>query len=483
MKGIITKLAIFIAVILLTVTLVGCGTNKGNEVDEVISQVFSNTKNGEVYNLTIVSDFTFNLEVTETDGIDTNSMAFNGIYQKEDGYYNLTMLKGENASSKFGLEYDNNTLSEEELAELNSNDIRVAILSDSACYILGRVMFYNGITGSKDKVLQVFTKGLFESIEAANLYNNCDYVIDVDGSLEGETLYIIHGDGYIEELKITNSMVSGLDSSIAGSQEVTIYYDSGKSIKANVVIGQDNYFQIQSLNLEHYVTINTSLEDFKNNIYNYISTTSGNVYLNNEGLVVAGFDTTKEGIVSISVEYLGEKRLAPITVYDPNNLKNIELYISTSLGSIKGVPLSYTASVQQNNGQDTDIDNSTVTVTGFDKDTLGAQLVTFSYDNISIKKVVFVYDEETRKTIVSAKIKGFSYIPYINGAIDFSNHTIELTFIDKSTEDSPIIAEQLYDFDATKLDNNDSYTFSTGINQGDYIFYIDVTIAKQVQIG
>lgn len=465
------KLLLITITLLLIFTLFACTTtDKGDEV--VTSVKFANSLEGSSYELTIFSDMKFEFKILEEDGIYKSLNTGVGTYSNAEDGYNLTFTSMTATHSAFSLVYSEETNTAEEIAEYNNMSIKATLLSDSACQVINFVMFVNGEKGSRDTIIATTTPNKLYPTENVDY----DFVCDINDTLVNQSLLIIHGDGYVDNIRITEDMLGALDTSTTGSKEVTITYDIGKTYNAKVLVeeGEPSMYT----NLPNYVALNTTIEEFRNDTDNKIYYESvGYVPLSNTEVVIEGFNTSSEGEVELTFRYQNGTDKATIYVYDPDNLKDKEFFIYIDIGVAKEGELSFTASTTQSDGNPKTLTMEDVTVSGFDNKVVGPQVVTFTYGDLTYKKVIFVYDDATKNTAVSIDVvkksgDGLDSIYLIDGALDFSNHKLQIVYVDGSTSDVALTEAMFIDYSAADLQKSSySKRYTVKRKIGDYTYY------------
>lgn len=96
---------------------------------------------------------------------------------------------------------------------------------------------------------------------------------------------------------------------------------------------------------------------------------------------------------------------------------------------------------------------------------------------MTYKKVIFVYDDATKNTAVSIDVvkksgDGLDSIYLIDGALDFSNHKLQIVYVDGSTSDVALTEAMFIDYSAADLQKSSySKRYTVKRKIGDYTYY------------
>lgn len=480
------KVLLFAITLLLVLTLVACNTpikptddtttddDDNGGATTVTSVRYALTENEMNVEVVFYSDMKFEFSLSEEDGISKYTTTGNGTYTSTDDGYKVTFTSLVTRNSLFSLVYEEEVFSDYDIAQSNESLGTIKRLSDTAYQFVHWVLFLDGDKGTRGTILDVTTQAKFSG------QSEYEFVCDIDDTIEnaiiGEYLLLIHADGYKEYIKITADMVGELDTSTAGVKEVVITYAEGKTHTAQVSVGGSSPYLYT--NIKDFITLGTTLEEFRNNDSNKLYTDEGIIYLTNSEVTITGFNAATTGRITLTITYKGLSVNTDIQVYDPDNLKDISLYVDVDLGCEKGQELEFEASVDKDNGDDEAVESNLVTVSGFDNTKNGAQLVTFTYGSLTYKTVVFVYDDTTKDTVIGISIErqnseGAWDIVLTDGALDFSNHKLGVTAIDGSMKYIDLTESMFIGYSAADLQSagfGKSYTLK--YTSGGYNFYV-----------
>lgn len=467
------KLIVLATILTLSLTLFACNLIPKPE-DEPI--VYSINEDGASYTLKVFPDNTFELLNSRVNGINETAFTVKGEYSAGNEQYALSVTSYEMKSLTFGLPYETNLATAEELVTINENIGNISIINDDICMAGGTMLFKNGEKGSKDTVATVIS-----------LYKTYGYDYDfscvVNGSLEGNFLVKYYADGSQDRIYLTNDMLGEHDFSTAGIKNVSITYAENKVYQAKVKVNESSSSPYFSLDTR--IPINTTLENYRNDTNNRIYVSSSTVYLNDENVQITGFDTSKDEDITITITYLGYSEEKNITVYDPNNLKIEDFQINTSISVALGEELVFTGNIMKNDGSNTDVTED-VTVLEYNKDKIGPQMVSFIYQDITVKKVFYLYDETNKDIVLDIDVdnknsQDNSYITYENGALDLSNHEIKLTMVDGSEQTANLTVNMFSKFDPDKFYGGNYQFVTISYTHTGYTYYTDVRINKAVE--
>ncbi len=273
----------------------------------------------------------------------------------------------------------------------------------------------------------------------------------------GKTLRITYSNGNIENVIITADMVSGFNSSVGGTQTVTVSHNGSAVLSYSVNVTADI---ITSLDIEYaYKTEYYTGQDLdiigKILVVNYQYSAPVRVVITSD--MVSGFDNTRSGLQIIKVSYGGSVYSYNITVIQ---LKLSTIDIVTASG---GEPktayfenetldiLGGTLTLTFNDGSTIIRTINSSMVSGFDSTKTGDQTVTVDYAGYSASYTVTV----TAIRAVSLTILGGTYKTayYTGDALDIIGRSMDVVLNNGGSERVTITSDMITGFNSNIAGN------------------------------
>ena len=336
---------------------------------------------------------------------------------------------------------------------------------------------YQGKTATYD--VTVINKVL--SIEINNMPKT-SYNLNDSLDVTGASIMVTRENGNMSLVNVTESMISGFDTSTSGNKTVTITYsENGTDVTTtyNITVA-DSITGIE-------VKQNPSKTEYKYgedlDLSDGIITVkkgSGNTDMPMSNAIVTGYDKTKVGTQILTITY-GDKT-ATMEVKVEDYVKDINLSKPSKLEYVKGEALDLAdGSVQKvmasgNNPQAVTLTDSSVIVSGFDNTKIGKQTITVEYAGFT---KTFEIEIEAPNLVNIAINNLPTKVEYNYGdSIDLTNGSIKATYSDGSTEIIPITSNMISGYDANKLGAQvititySKQTTSYNVNVNDYMLGI-----------
>ena len=212
--------------------------------------------------------------------------------------------------------------------------------------------------------------------------------------LTGLQISAVYSSGRIEALSNDSVKVYGYDCTAIGKQTVTLAYNGAKATYTAAV--QNSVVGIT------LVTKPTQLSYGLGEAFSYAGLVINAKYadgtmapISNTKLVFTGYDSNVPGIQRITVSYGKNTATFSVKVTADASLKALTLSKPSKLRYAKGEALDLTDMVITGiytDGSTKEVDLSEVTVSGYDSNTVGVQLITVSYMNFTKTFSVAVYE-------------------------------------------------------------------------------------------
>ena len=310
---------------------------------------------------------------------------------------------------------------------------------------------YQGFETTFD--VEIVEKEIVEIVVLDGYIN--EYPLNESGfNNSGMMIEVRYNDETTEEVPVTESMLSGFDSSSLGIKTMTVNYD-GFTATFEIEIVEPTVTGISVENLpnkteylQNYEMLD--LEGAKLQV-SYNNGTTQIIDVTED--MVTGFDNSVIGTNIITVSYEGfettfEIEIVEATVIgieiseDPLKIEYIQNYEELDVEGAK-ILVSY------NNGTTQTIDVTEDMVTGFDNSEIGTNVITVSYEGFTDTFEVEIVEKE----IVKIEVIGSYVREYPLNAAEFDNSgmTIEVRYNDESTELVPVLASMLSGFDSSSI--------------------------------
>ncbi len=464
------KIFVLAIVLILSMSLFACNLDLGDDKNDPV--VYSTSNNGASYTLKLFPDYTFDLNYTNNNGINSTVTVLKGNYTVGNGEYSISTNKYETTSYTFGLPYQTMTASAEDLEDMNTDSMKVSIISDDICMINGIFLFKNGEKGSPNIVAKVISP-----YKAAGL--DYDFTCSVNGTIANQYLIKYYADASQERIYITEEMLGEHDFSTPGAKYVEITYAENKVYQAKVQVASNvtPYFSCSNR-----LPLNTTIEAFRADTSNYISLSGHKIYFTDENVQIVDFDTTKDEKITIKITYQDFSKEKEIIIYNPENLKIETFNVNIGIGVAMGSDLSFTGNVTKNDGSNHMV-TPDIAVADYDKNKLLPQVVSFTYQGNTVKKVVYVYDITNKDVVLNTSVErknaeAPAYVTYVDGALDLSQHELVLEMVDGSSQKVALTNSMFSSFDPKNFYNNNyQYVYISYTHTG-YTYYLEVIINK-----
>ena len=321
-----------------------------------------------------------------------------------------------------------------------------------------------------------------KSIEIGSLPTKTEYIQNYENlDLTGAKLKINYNNINEDEIEITSEMVKGFDNSKTGTQTITVEY-RGYKTEFNVVI---NAKEITKVVLK---SIPSKIEYIQN--YEEIDLTGGTIEItyNDETKeeikiqkeMISGFDNSKIGTQTITVEYEGyktefnvvisAKEIVKVVVKNiPNKTEYIQNYEEIDL-------TGGTIEITYNDETKEEIEMQKEMISGFNNRKTGTQTITVEYKGYKTEFNVVINEKEITKVVLKSIPSKKEYIQNYE-KLDPTGGKIEIEYNDTSKETKDITSEMISGFDNTKLGKQKL----TVTYEGKTVEYEVKIVAKQIK--
>ena len=284
--------------------------------------------------------------------------------------------------------------------------------------------------------------------------------------LAGGILTITYNDKTTDTISLTNENVhtNGFDNTKIGINTITVEYE-GKTTTFDVQIisKQAVGIEVTTLPTKNQYIQNYEILDLAGGILTitYNDKTTDTISLTNENVHTNGFDNTKIGTNTITVEYEGKtttfdiqilsKQITGIEVSKlPTKTKYIQNYENLDLtGGI--ITIVYNDKSTDN----MDITNKNVKVSNFDNTVLGKNTLIVEYNGIKTNFDVEIVSKSVIKIELTTNPVKTRYIQNTE-TIDLTGGIITVTYNDKTTDTMSLTNEKLHitGFNNSQVGNN-----------------------------
>ena len=304
-----------------------------------------------------------------------------------------------------------------------------------------------------------------QEIIIKTLPSKLKYVVWKDElDLTGGVLKVIYSDGTESEVEMTDSrvVVLGFSNERLGKRTLTISFE-GKTVNFDIeiieeVIEKKEIEKIEFISLptklEYEIGENLDLTDGKIKV-TYIDGTTSVIDLSDEKIIISGYDNSKEGIQTIYVTYEKKRLQFNVTVVDEKvdekiiqsiKIKKLPNKVSYNLNedlNLEGgmIEVSYLDGTKE----EIPMTDSSVTITGYDKQRTGTQTLTVNYKNKLATFSVTVKEEtdddgndEVTITKISVKTRPTKTSYKVGEELNLEGGILEVTYSDGSVEEVPL---------------------------------------------
>ena len=290
------------------------------------------------------------------------------------------------------------------------------------------------------------------SIEIATLPSKLTYIVGNSLDINGGFITVNYNNNTTEKVAISDAMVSGFDNSKIGTQTLTVEY-LGLQTTFDVTVNDKTATSIEIATLPSkltYIVGNTLDINGGFITVNYNNNTTEKVAISNA--MVSGFDNTKIGAQTLTVEYLGLKTTFDITVND-KTATSIEIAtLPSKLTYIVGNTLDINGgfiTVDYNNNTTEKVAISDAMVSGFDNTKIGAQTLTVEYLGLQTTFDVTVNDKTATSIEIATLPSKLTYI--VGNTLDINGGFITVNYNNNTTEKVAISDAMVSGFDNSKI--------------------------------
>ena len=285
------------------------------------------------------------------------------------------------------------------------------------------------------------------SIEIATLPTKLTYIVGNSLDIDGGFITVKYNNNTTETVAISDANVSGFDNTKIGTQTLTVEY-LGLTTTVEVTVNDRSATSIEIATLPSKLTyiVGNSLEiDGGFITVNYNNNTTEKVAISDAN--VSGFDNSKIGAQTLTVEYLGLTTTFEVTVND-RSATSIEIAtLPSKLTYAEGDEIEINGgliTVSYNDNTSETVAISDANISGFDNSKIGSQTLTVEYLGLTAtfevtveakaeEKPVDDNPETATENIAANNIKIWSYDKTIvveNGGkkisiVDMSGRTIK----------------------------------------------------------
>ena len=270
---------------------------------------------------------------------------------------------------------------------------------------------YQGII--KEFVVRV--QDNIQAIQIQSVPNKTTYKFGEQINLDGAKLNTISSSGIIEQISITNSMITGYSAVTLGQQTITVTYN-GK-ITSFIINVEDYIKDIQLINpnkTSYYLgdAIDLTGGKVKTIMASGLSGTEIDMTID----MITEFNTESEGAKQVLVTYQGFTKMFSITVSNP--LLGISIQEPVKKDYLYGEELDLTGGTIIVNMETGDIIGPiSITpemVSGYNKNILGVQTITVSYLGMMNSFDIYVNDWDKELVITSMPQTEYDYDEKLN---------------------------------------------------------------------
>ncbi|MDD2445825.1 MAG: hypothetical protein PHX09_03340 [Clostridia bacterium] len=296
-----------------------------------------------------------------------------------------------------------------------------------------------------------------ELIDATNYF-----MFYSNGEMRAEGSYFQHYD-----YRTSIVMIEGVDYTKVGNYNATYKFIGGGEINLVVNVSEvaDDNTEVLNCYLPNYIDKGTTLADYliEHAPTVAIGNSSDSVPITED--MITGFNTDSVGIITVTVTYQEVSKEFELIIYDSENLTAIEGLNDTIYSALKGtakadldIELNYELS--DGSYESVNINDETVTLTNYEKDTEGLQLVTVEYKGYSFKAMFYVHETGDNPVVdinfydtVLYDTIGHTLMVEVNseGIYDLSDYQYKITKMDGTETTESFSTADIEGFDAENL--------------------------------
>jgi hypothetical protein len=337
------------------------------------------------------------------------------------------------------LTYNDNST---ETITLPSSDVTVSGFDATQVKVQTITLTYEGKTATFD--VEVIAK-VISSIAVTTKPTKLEYIEGQSLDVIGGVLTATYNDNSTEtvNLKSENVKVSGFDATQTGKQTITVEY-GGKTATFEVIVNAEQLVEIEVTTLPTKVEYIEGQElEISGGVLTltFDNNTTSTVNFDDKDVKISGFDKTKTGEQTITVEYSGKTAEFKVKVNNKQLVK-VEIVKVPQVEYAFGEALNLKGGVIKatfDNGDEMEVDLSYLTVSGYDANKAGKQTLTAEYKGQTITFDVTVKEEEkpenpddpntaTEDIVATSNVKIWSF----ENTVYVENAANEIVIVDMS---------------------------------------------------
>ena len=306
--------------------------------------------------------------------------------------------------------------------------------------------------GGKTATCQVTIVG--KSVKSINITSEptkTTYLKGEEIDLTGGMITITYDDDTTKDVEITKDMIAGYSKNEVKEQTITVTY-GGKTATFKVTVKND----ITGIEIKNEPTKTSYLKGEELDLTGgkitviYENGDTQELDMKSSDISVTGYDANKLGEQTITVTYGGKTATFKVTV--KNDVAGIVIKNKpTKTSYVKGEELDITGGMITVTYQDTTTANIPIAenmITGYDKNTLGEQVITVTYEGKTTTFKVTVKNDVTGIVIKNKPTK----TSYVKGEeLDITGGMITVTYQDTTTANIPIAENMITGYDKNTL--------------------------------
>ncbi len=297
--------------------------------------------------------------------------------------------------------------------------------------VLGEQTLTVSYLGAADTFAVTVKRREVTYLAVSSLPGKTEYWLGESLDIAGLTLVATYSDGSTEEIT-QGFTVTGFNSASAGQQTLTVSY-LGAATTFPVTVNTADVTGIEIISFPDKTEYWEGEALQTQNLRLVVSYSSGNTAEVTEGFTVTGFDSSSIGTQTLTVSYLGATDTFTVTVkklqvqgIQVHTLPQKTEYYTGQELDITGLSLLVTYL----NGTEREITEG-FTVTGFDKDLAGQQVLTVWYEDATAEFSVTVVQLCLTDLVIAAPPQKTRY--WIGESLDTTGLVLEATYSDGST--------------------------------------------------
>ena len=288
-----------------------------------------------------------------------------------------------------------------------------------------------------------------------------------EGFTNGVLLVTYQG-GSTKEVTLTQSMVTGFDTSTVGTKTLTITYEDVTTTYSYEVVNEVTAIAVKELANEYFVG-----DSFVAGLLTVTYADKSSEEITLTEAMVTGFDTTTVGTKTLTITY-GSKTISYDIEVKENGVASIKVLTLKQNYFVGDAFEEGTLEVTYAKGNKETIALTSDLVTGFDTTTAGTKTLTITYGGLTITYEISVL-EDTLESIAVKNLKDTYYVG--NG---FENGTLTLTYLSGKTEEVALTEAMVKGFDTTTVGNKIlTITYGSLTITYDIIVIEDTVVAMQ----